>query len=147
MLRDLRIRLAQPGDVSAVGAVLEQCGLAADDIARLIEHFHVASLDGVVVGCAAGERFGATVVVRSVAVAPAYREQGVATHLVRAVLMRARSNGAQRAVLLTTSSPAHFARYGFSLIPAEKLPPEVLESKEFGRQTDMAPLYMCCELK
>lgn len=147
MLRDLRIRMAQPGDGGAVGAILEQCGLPADDCLRLLPDFHVASFDSAVVGCAAAERFGDTAVVCSVAVLPAYREQGVATHLVRAVLMRARANGARRAVVLTASMPTYFARYGFSLIAADKLPREVLESTEFLRQGASCPLYMYCDLK
>jgi amino-acid N-acetyltransferase len=65
---------------------------------------------------------------------------------VRAALMRARANGAKRAVLLTTTSPSYFARYGFSLIPASRLPSEVLSSREFHRHTDTPPLCMCCEL-
>ena len=146
MIKDLRIRAALAPDAPAVGAVLERCGLPTDDVFRLLEHFHVAVHESQIVGCGAGERFDETVVVRSVGVLPEYRDQGVASHVVRAVLMRARANGVKRAVLLTTSCPSYFARYGFSLIPAAKLPAEVLSSKEFHRHTDTPPLCMCCDL-
>jgi len=146
MIRDLQIRAAVPSDAPAVGAVLERCGLPTDDVLRLLEHFHVAMLGAQVIGCGAGERFGETVVICSVAVLPEHRDQGVATHLVRAVLMRARANGARRAVLLTSSCPSYFARYGFTLIPASKLPQEVMSSPEFHRHADTPPLCMYCEL-
>jgi amino-acid N-acetyltransferase len=147
MIKDLRIRAAQSGDESALGVVLEQCGLPADDVIRILEYFHVAELEGAVIGCAAGQRLGDSVLVRSVAVLPEFRDQRVATHLVGAVLMRARANGARRAVLLTTSSPTYFSRYGFTLVDAARLPQDVRESREFGRQTDSHPVCMWCELK
>ncbi|WP_439671181.1 N-acetylglutamate synthase or related acetyltransferase, GNAT family [Cupriavidus necator] len=146
MIKDLRIRAAMPSDAPAVGSVLERCGLPVDDVARLLEHFHVALLGSQIIACAAGERFGETVVIRSVAVLPEHRDQGVATHVVRAALMRARANGARRAVLLASSCPSYFSRYGFTLVPAAKLPAEVMSSSEFHRHTDTPPLCMWCEL-
>ncbi|MDK3023354.1 GNAT family N-acetyltransferase [Cupriavidus taiwanensis] len=146
MMKDLRIRAAVPTDAPAVGEVLERCGLSVDGVPRLLEHFHVAILGAQIIGCAAGERCGETVVIRSVAVLPEHRDQGVATHVVRAALMRARANGARRAVLLASSCPSYFARYGFTLVPAAKLPPEVMSSSEFLRAADTPPLCMWCEL-
>lgn len=146
MTYDLRIRAARPSDGPAIGAVLERCGLPCDEVMRLVEDFHVAWMDEQVVGCAGAERFGETAVIHSVAVLPAYRDQGVATHLVRAVLMRARANGACRAVLVSASCPTYFTRYGFSLVPAAKLPKEVLASREFVRQGGVNALCMACDL-
>ncbi|RDK06174.1 GNAT family N-acetyltransferase [Cupriavidus lacunae] len=146
MIKDLRIRAAMPSDAPAVGEVLERCGLPVDDVPRLLEHFHVAVFGAQIIGCAAGERCGETVVIRSVAVLPEHRDQGVATHVVRAALMRARANGARRAVLLASSCPSYFARYGFTLVPASKLPAEVMSSSEFHRRADTPPLCMWCEL-
>lgn len=146
MIKDMQLRAAQPADIPAIEAVLERCGLPVDDVAQLADQFHVAVLEGQLVGCACAERFGETAVIRSVAVAPTWRDQGIATHLVRAAMMRARANGSRRAVLLTSSCPNYFARYGFSLIHASRLPPEVLESEEFRRLRDTSALCMCAEL-
>jgi amino-acid N-acetyltransferase len=41
-----------------------------------------------------------------VAVLREWRDQGVASHLVNAVMMRARANGSRRAVLLTSTARA-----------------------------------------
>ncbi|NUA31445.1 GNAT family N-acetyltransferase [Cupriavidus basilensis] len=147
MTRDLRIRAAQPADWPAIAEVLEACGLASDDLDPSLALFHIAVLDGGIVGCAGAEGYGDTVVVRSVAVLPPYRDRGIATHLVSALLMRARANGCTRAVLLSASCPSYFARYGFSLISADRLPPEVRASREFRQQEGALPLCMSCELK
>ena len=146
MIKDMLVRMAQPSDAPAIGAVLERCGLPVDDLARLVGEFHVAILDGQLVGCACAERFGDTAIIRSVAVLREWRDQGVASHLVNTVMMRARANGVRRAVLLTSTCPSYFARYGFSLIHASKLPHEVLESKEFQRLRNTSALCMSAEL-
>ena len=76
MIKDMRVRMAQPSDAPAIGAVLERCGLPVDDLARLVGEFHVAILDGQLVGCACAERFGDTAIIRSVAVLREWRDQG-----------------------------------------------------------------------
>jgi amino-acid N-acetyltransferase len=146
MIKDLRVRAAQPSDMPAIAAVLERCNLPVDELPRLVGEFHVALMKSELVGCACAERFGDTAIVRSVAVLREWRDQGVASHLVNAVMMRARANGTRRAVLLTSSCPSYFARYGFSLIHASKLPPEVLESEEFQRLRNTSALCMCAVL-
>ncbi|MGO4332653.1 GNAT family N-acetyltransferase [Cupriavidus sp. 2TAF22] len=146
MTRDLRVRAAQPADWPAIAEILESCGLASDDLDPSLALFHIGLLDGKIVGCAGTEGYDETVVVRSVAVLPPYRDRGIASHMVAAALMRARSNGCTRAVLLSASCPNYFARYGFSLIAAERLPPAVRASREFQRQEGL-PLCMYCELK
>jgi N-acetylglutamate synthase-like GNAT family acetyltransferase len=93
-----------------------------DDLPRLVGEFPCGRTRIQLVGCACAELFGDTAIVRSVAVLREWRDQGVASHLVNAVMMRARANGSRRAVLLTSTCPSYFARYGFSLIHASKLP-------------------------
>ena len=131
MTRDLRVRAAQPADWPAIAEILQSCGLASDDLDPSL----------------ATEAYGDTVVVRSVAVLQPYRDRGIATHMVSAALMRARANGCARAVLLSADCPNYFARYGFSLISAERLPPAVRPPRGFRRQQDTLPPCMCCELK
>lgn len=146
MTRDLQLRGAQATDLHAIAALLERCGLHAADIEPLLPWFHVAAMDGRVVGCAGAERYGKSVVVRSVAVLPEYRDRGIASHLVQSVLTRARADGCRHAVLLSASCPSYFARYGFSLVTASRLPPEVLASAEFHRDAGVPALCMQCVL-
>jgi len=146
MTRDLQLRGAQASDLPAIAALLECCGLPSADIQPLQPWFHVAVLDGRLVGCAGAERYGRSMVVRSVAVLPDYRDRGIASHLVQAVLTRARADGCRHAVLLSANSPSYFARYGFSLVAASRLPPEVLASPEFSRGGDVPALCMQCVL-
>ncbi|CAG9170432.1 GNAT family N-acetyltransferase [Cupriavidus pampae] len=146
MIKDMQIRAAHVADIPAIEAVLERCGLPINDVTLQVAQFHVAVVEGRVVGCACAERFGDTAMIRSVAVLHECRDQGIATHLVRAAMMRARANGSRRAVLLTSSCPDYFARYGFSLVQAAQLPVEVRDSEAFRRQSSSSALCMCAQL-
>ncbi|MEM5277609.1 GNAT family N-acetyltransferase [Cupriavidus taiwanensis] len=155
MLRDLRIRLATSNDLPAVATVVAACNLQVDDLGGAVDPllggdqdaFHVAELNGEIIGCAGVERFDDVAVIRSVAVLPKYRQQGVATHLVSAVLMRARAQGARRAVLATSHAPSYFSRYGFTLISAETLPAAVRASHTLKIAGIPPALCMHCELR
>lgn len=147
MIRELRIRTAATEDLAAVAKVLAECGLDFHDISADIDSLHVAVLNGQIVGCAGAEKYDDIAVVRSVAVLPEYRQHGVATHLVNAVLMRARTLGIRRAVLATSNCPSYFARYGFSLISAETLPAAVRASHTLKIAGIPPGLCMHCELR
>nr|WP_272939569.1 GNAT family N-acetyltransferase [Cupriavidus necator] len=97
-------------------------------------------------GCAGVERHGDTAVLGPVAVLPEFRGQGVASHLVRAILMRARAGGCRRAVFLWSRCASYFSRHGFLLAPRSQLPDEVRASKAFQRHDGSSLSCMRCEL-
>ncbi|MGO4812762.1 GNAT family N-acetyltransferase [Cupriavidus sp. 2MCAB6] len=147
MLTDVQLRSASHSDWQQVVTLLESCRLPAADVVEIIEAFHIAVCDGHIVGCAAAEHHGESILIRSVAVEPEYRDRGIASRLVEALLMRARGTEARDAYLLSTVAPAYFARWGFSLIPAEEAPPEVTASSAFQRAAQTSALCMRCELR
>jgi amino-acid N-acetyltransferase len=147
MLTDVHLRSASDSDIPVVAALLARCGLPNADVPEIIERFHVALHDGQIIGCAAVESHGLDILIRSVAVEPAYREQGVATDLVAALLIRAQGGEARAAYLLSTSAPAYFARWGFSLFPLEQVPAEVSASPAFQRAKSDSALCMRCPLR
>jgi amino-acid N-acetyltransferase len=48
---------------------------------------------------------------------------------------------------LSTAAPAYFARWGFSLFPADKAPPAVRGSTTFRHAERTSALCMRCELR
>ncbi|MDK2661440.1 GNAT family N-acetyltransferase [Cupriavidus consociatus] len=109
--------------------------------------FHIALMDGRIVACAGGERHADVVVVCLVAVLREYRDRGIAKHLVSAVLMRARAEGCERAVLATAKCPSFFSRYGFSLVSTITLPVSVRTSHTLTSAGMPPGLCMQCDLK
>ncbi|SCU74573.1 N-acetyltransferase GCN5 [Cupriavidus necator] len=146
MPRDVRIRAAGIADIQAISEVLQQCGLSVENVRPAACLCHVAEFGEIVAGCACGEIFDQTFVIRTVGVLPDFRERRIATHLVAALLMRARANDCTKAVLLTTEHPAFFARYGFSLTSVDELPTELELSREFQRRFGAWTHCMCRRL-
>ncbi|WER50287.1 GNAT family N-acetyltransferase [Cupriavidus sp. WKF15] len=142
----MRIRAAGSADVEAISHVLRSCGLLGSDIDPSASLYSLAAIGENVIGCACGEMHGETVIIQAAAVLGEYRGHQVATHLVRAILMRARANGCTRAAVLTSEHPAFFARFGFTLTALEDMPQRMKLSKEFLRRFGARTHYMCRHL-
>ncbi|WP_082819154.1 GNAT family N-acetyltransferase [Cupriavidus nantongensis] len=126
--------------------VLAACGLSLPEGSEATPLQHVAGVGDKVVGCACGEQHGQTFVIHAVAVLPKYRGHQLATHIVSALLMRARSHGCSKAIVLTDEHPGFFARYGFTLTPADSIVREMLLSRDFLRRFGAHTHYMCRRL-
>ncbi|WP_316150617.1 GNAT family N-acetyltransferase [Cupriavidus sp. BIC8F] len=147
MLTGVVLRSASRSDWHHIAALLERCGLPTSDTSNIIESFQVALYEGRIIGCAAAEHHSSSVLIRSVAVEPAYRDRGIAGCLVETLLMRARGTEARDAYLFSTVAPAYFARWGFSLVADEKVPLEVKSSPAVQRAAQASALGMRCELQ
>lgn len=114
------IRHPYPHDVNAVLALFEDevragrmLPRAPEDIRLHLAEWLVAETDGMVLGCVSLVVFNAQLCeVRSLAVHPAYRGNGVARKLVQGAVDQARANGMQR-VLTLTRAAGLFERLGF----------------------------------
>ncbi len=146
MLTDVRLRAASQTDCQQISELLECCGLPTEDVSDIIDSFQIALADGRIVGCAAAERHGVAILIRSVAVELAFRDRGIASQLVEALLMKARGTEVREAYLLSTTAPAYFARWGFSLFPADQVPVDIRTSAAFQRAALASALCMRCEL-
>ncbi|GBF04812.1 hypothetical protein DAERI_020409 [Deinococcus aerius] len=91
--------------------------------------------DGHVLGLAGLETHDRVGLLRSVAVTPSARGQGVAARLIGEVLDQARARGLQHLYLLTTTAegyfPRFFPRFGFVRVPRSVAPAPLLASREF----------------
>ncbi|MBP1705548.1 MAG: GCN5-related N-acetyltransferase [Chloroflexi bacterium] len=97
---------------------------------------------GRAIGCAAMERHGAAVLLRSVAVDPAWRGHGLGRRLVDTVLARARSSGAREAYLLTETAAGFFDRLGWERCSRSDVPPAVAGSVEFTSACPLSAVAM-----
>jgi N-acetylglutamate synthase-like GNAT family acetyltransferase len=81
---------------------------------------------------------------RSLAVHPDYRRQGVGAHLVQGIIAHARQLGVRDAVILTQTVEQWAARFGFEKVPRESVDPLVAGSWEF--QTIRCQAAVCMRL-
>ena len=143
---EIKLRMAQPSDAADIAALLTRCDLPPGEAFSLIDSFKVAVAGTRIVACGAAETVGASVLIRCVAVEPAYRNRGIASRLVECLLMRARSGGARSVYLVTATAPTYFSRWGFLLIAAERAPEDIRGSSAFMRGGQAASHCMRCEL-
>jgi len=138
------IRDARPADIGAIELLLRDAALPLEGIGDV--QFAVAERDGRVVGSAGLEIHGDSGLLRSVTVEPEWRDHGVGEALVRAVLDAAAACKLDPVVLLTTTAPDWFPRFGFERIERRDVPPPLLESVEFTRACPATATVMRCSL-
>jgi amino-acid N-acetyltransferase len=130
-MRTITIGVARPSDLLAVLGLLERSGLPQAGLADYLETTLIARDGDEVVGSAALETYGATALLRSVAVDAALRGQGLGQRLTRAALDLARDRGVATVYLLTETAGDFFPRFGFQLTERAAVVPAVQQSVEF----------------
>src|SRR5262245_49087418 len=127
-----RIEPADPRDAGALHALLARVNLPT---AGLDEHLGttLVARDGEeIVGCVALELYGPVALLRSLAVAPSRRGDGLGRRLTGAGLELGRRAGVSAFCLLTTTAPEFFARhFAFRPIARAAVPAPVRQSVEF----------------
>lgn len=119
--------------LDSILALLEQVHLPTADIAPgPRQRFIGARADEQVCGVVAIEPLGDIALLRSLAVAPAYRSAGLGRKLVDAALARARALGVQEIYLLTTDAAEYFSRLGFAAVAREDVPAAIRASTQFA---------------
>lgn len=125
-----RLAPARAADLPAVRRLLRRCGLPAD-----LETAHgcVVLRSGTgLAGCVALERYGRDGLLRSLAVRPQRRAEGLGGRLVEAVVRRARRSGVLRLWLLTTTADAYFAARGWKRVDRARAPARLRASSQFA---------------
>ncbi len=141
------LRAATADDVTAARALMAACGLPVDGLEDQFErHFVIGEFGGQLIGVAGVEVCGRFGLLRSVAVATAWRAGGVATALVRDRIEWARLTGMHSLYLLTTTAEPYFARHGFVAVARDGAPREIRASKEFAQACPESATLMCLTL-
>ena len=128
--RCVDLEAARPADWLAVRSLLEQAKLPLDGLDERLEHFVVARDGNDIVGVAGLEHYGASALLRSVAVNDHWRGTGIGRLLVDRVLNEARALDVDDVYLLTTTAQEYFPKFGFACVRRDSLPPALGASAE-----------------
>jgi amino-acid N-acetyltransferase len=107
---DISIRGATAADVRDLKKLLSFFCLETDNVENNLPEFLAAVRDNKIVGCVCLD-IGDIVELRSIAVLPGYRNKGIGSQLVDAILKRA--SGVTDTIYLRTTSPVFFEKKGF----------------------------------
>lgn len=130
-MSEITITPASPHDVDAIKALLIANDLPTDGVDEHWKTFLVARDGDTVVACGGAEAYQFAALIRSVAVLPERRSQGIGRKIVRQLLDRLASRGLREFYLLTTTAEDYFKRRGFKTIDRDEVHPQLLSSREF----------------
>jgi amino-acid N-acetyltransferase len=123
---------AQQAESPATKTLLKKCDLPADDIDLHLPNFFTAkSDDGRIIGVVGLEVYGRAGLLRSMAVEPDFRKQGIARALNERIFTKARLLGLHELYLLTITAVEYSSRLGFSRIERDSVPQSILNTAEF----------------
>jgi len=138
----ITIEPARSSDLTAILDLLTDSGLPQDGVSDHIASAVVAKSDKAVVGCAALELYGEAALLRSVAVAKKFKEQGLGKKLTQEVLNLGKEKGVSHFYLLTETAGEYFPKFGFQPIDRSKVPDLVQTSVEFTSACPASALAM-----
>jgi amino-acid N-acetyltransferase len=125
------IRSAAPSDLPAIERLLTESKLPLDGVRESLATFLIAESGGTIVGVAGLEVCCEHALLRSVAVAPAWRSKGLGRELVNRIIADAERRGIHALYLLTTTAERYFPSFGFAPITREEVPADVQTTGEF----------------
>ena len=141
------LRTATASDLAAVEALLTANKLPLDGVAEALGCFVVAEHDNSLVGVAGIEHCGAGqhALLRSVAVADAWKGKGLGRLLVTHAIRDAEARGAHALYLLTTTAEHYFPSFGFTPITRDAVPAEIKANVEFTSACPASAVVMVRE--
>jgi amino-acid N-acetyltransferase len=127
----IEIRPATPTDRPGIVALLNASDLPLEGLDEALEAAVVARRGDTLIACAALELYGDAALLRSVAVAPDHRGEGLGQKITEGALAVARQRGVRRIYLLTETADRFFPRFGFRRIARDQVEPAARQSVEF----------------
>ena len=145
----ISIRPAGSEDRGAIAELLSASKLVPlDETAQFGPQYAVAvTHDGTLVEVAGYERYGADILLRSVAVAESWRSTGIGARLTADRLAHAKSQGCESAYLLTDTARVYWERHGFSRIDRKTAPVRITRSHEWSAACPVSATAMFRSLR
>jgi amino-acid N-acetyltransferase len=140
------IRRATTADLPEIWRLLVASLLPTDGVADALPGFLVAEHEQALVGVVGVERCGDYGLLRSAAVAPAWRSRGVGRQLVERAIAEAEMDGLRSLYLLTTTAERYFPSFGFAKTTRDAVPEPVRQTAEFVSACPASATVMCLTL-
>ncbi len=133
---------ATAADHAAVADLLASHNLPLDGFPDDVPLLLIAKEGEQLVGCAGIERYGASGLLRSVAVVAEMHGRGLGHRLTAAIIDMAQANGIDALYLLTETAAHFFPKFGFAPTTRDDVPESVKRSVEFTGACPASALVM-----
>ncbi|SDE44650.1 arsenic resistance N-acetyltransferase ArsN2 [Sporomusa acidovorans] len=143
---DFVIRQATATDLQRLEQLLADAKLPTDGVEVNLAYFLVAETkDKEIVAVIGMERSDSYGLLRSLAVSPKWKKQGLAKKLLTHAIKQAKSNGISELYLLTETAANYLARFGFTEILRSDIPEELMNNSTLN--TACSCCSTCMRLK
>ncbi|MFC1713976.1 arsenic resistance N-acetyltransferase ArsN2 [Candidatus Poribacteria bacterium] len=130
-MTNISFAFADSKDEEDIRQLLSECELPHKDISGHLPHFILAQDESGLVGTVGLEVIDTFGMLRSLAVRPFHRNQGIGKALYNRALGYAHIEGIKRLYLLTITAEAYFSRLGFERIERGRTPASVQNTEQF----------------
>lgn len=136
---------ALPADERRIKELVSSCGLPHEDITpEHLHHFWVLKKQNQVIGVVGLEVLAPCALLRSLAVDPGHRNDGLGSQLTEQAEKYARSLNMQVLYLLTTTAESFFAKRGYNKVLRDAVPEQIQGTEEFR---SLCPATAVCMAK
>jgi amino-acid N-acetyltransferase len=142
----LNVRAATLEDLQNVLNLLEAAKLPTVGVKDHIQNFILEIEHNRLLGCAGLEIHGQTGLLRSVAINPSRRSNGVGSRLVKSILEHSKTQQLSSIFLLTETAENYFPRFGFKQVSRAKIPASLSGSQELRGACPDSAVVMMLEL-
>jgi len=143
----VEIRPAAESDLPAIESLLQASHLPIAGVREGLATFLTAWQDGHLAGVVGLEVYGGFGLLRSAAVEPGTRGQGIGRVLVERVLAEAASYRVREVYLLTTTAERWFTRFGFRHVERGDVPEPIRATAEYREHCPESAAVMLREIE
>lgn len=126
-------REARESDFQRIRKLLESCGLPSLDVDGRKQKMFIAESDGRLVAVGGIEKYGDVALVRSIAVAPEYRKNGMASNIYHLIEEYAHDSEVVALYLMTESAGGFFQKHGFKEQERKRVPGLIKQTDQYSR--------------
>jgi amino-acid N-acetyltransferase len=130
-METIAYRIAKSKDLIEIERLLTLSQLPPEGIEPHLEHFILALSSGEIIGVIGLEAYDRAGLLRSLAVLPEFRSNGIGRALCSRAIAHAHAQNISDLFLLTTTAESFFAKRGFQKINRESSPSHIQASVEF----------------
>jgi len=142
MLTKIEVRKAKQTDRETLKSLLDSERLPTSDLPTSLDNFFVVADGDQIIGGIGLEQYDNCGLLRSLVVAPSYRNQNIAAKLIDQLEISAAGIGIGCIYLLTETAPGYFDKKGYERISRNEVPVALQKSSEFSHVCPTSAIVM-----
>lgn len=140
--KQIKYRDAKGSDIQKTIELLQASDLPSSDIDGKTQKIVVAECKEKLVAAGGIEKLGSLALIRSIAVRPEYRNNGIASSIYHLLEKYARDSSVEELYLITESAKAYFQKLGFLEKDRPAVPRPIRQTSQFTRLCPLSATVM-----